>query len=57
MVKMVDVKRVEGSSRGGLGNDENGGGGRGSKGGDVDRYWGSGSGGVSDDGCGDGGFS
>ena len=38
MVKMVDVKRVEGSSRGGLGDDENGGGGRGSKGGEVDRY-------------------
>ena len=56
MVKMVDVKRVEGSSCGGLGDDENGGGGRGSKGGRVDRCWGSG-GGVSDDGGGDGGFS
>lgn len=38
MVKMVDGKRVEGSSRGGLGDDENGGGSRGSKGGDVDKY-------------------
>ena len=37
MVKMVDVKRVEGSSCGGLGDDENGGGGRGSKGGRADR--------------------
>ena len=31
MVKRVDVKRVEGSSCGGLGDDENGGGGRGTK--------------------------